>query len=168
MTNLFAQPYDISASGFYFKTAEEFQTQSKGLRNDYGDPVEEYEIQFIDGEQIDCELAQAFCLNQVNFAEYLECVDEWNDDQKTRYIIANGECGYGFNPKAENIDNLEIDIYHVSNLKQLAEQFVDEGLYGDIPQALEFYIDHEAMARDLSADYSMTEIAGNCLAYRCA
>jgi hypothetical protein len=168
MTTLYAQPYDICASGFYFKTDEEFQTKSKGLRNDYGDPVEEYEIQFIDGEQIDCELAQAFELNQMTFATFFNLVEQWNDHEKTCFIIANGECGYNFNPKHENIDTLEIDIYDVSNLKELAEQFVDEGLYGHIPKPLELYIDHEAMARDLSCDFAMTEIAGNRLAYRCA
>lgn len=168
MTNLYAQPYDISASGFYFKTDEEFQTKSKGLRNDYGEPVEEYEIQFIDGEQIDCELAQAFCLNQANFVLYLEYAKQWNTHEKTCFIIANGECGYNFNPKHENINTLEIDIYDVSNLKELAEQFVDEGFYGDIPKPIELYIDHEAMARDLAMDFAMTEIAGNRFAYRCA
>lgn len=164
---LYAQPYDISASGFYFKSEEEFQTQSKGLRNEYGEPVEEYEIQFIDGDQIDCELAQAFELNQITFANFLEIAEQWDKHQKTCFIIANGECGYGFNPKHENIETLEIDMYQVDNLKELAEQFVEEGLYGDIPKALEHYLDHEAMARDLSADYSMTEIAGNRLACRC-
>ena len=168
MTTLYAQPYDIAANGFYFKTADDFKTQSKGLRNGYGDPVEEYEIQFIDGDLIDCELAQAFALNQINFHLFLEYTEQWNEHQKTCFIIANSECGYGFNPEHENIDNLEVDIYPVSSLKELAEQFVDEGLYGDIPKPLEHYLDHEAMARDLSADYSMTEIAGNRFAYRCA
>ena len=168
MTTLYAQPYDITAKGFYFKTAEDFKTQSKGLRNDYGDPVEEYEIQFIYGDLIDCELAQAFALNQVNFHLFLEYTEQWNEHQKICFIIANSQCGYGFNPEHENIDNLEVDIYHVSSLKELAEQFVDEGIYGDIPKPLELYIDHEAMARDLAMDFSMTEIAGNRFAYRCA
>ncbi|MEP3296768.1 MAG: hypothetical protein ABJO27_09875 [Pseudoruegeria sp.] len=66
MTQLHAQPYDLSAAGFCFQTAEEYAEKANALRNDYGAPVEEFEIQFIDGEHIDCELAQAIGLNQAN------------------------------------------------------------------------------------------------------
>ena len=62
MAQLHAQPYDISANGFYFETAEEYAAKANALRNDYGDPVEEFEIQFIDGEGIDCDLAKAIDL----------------------------------------------------------------------------------------------------------
>jgi len=41
-------------------------------------------------------------------------------------------------------------------------------LFGDIPERLQFYIDYDAIARDLSADYSETVIAGDALIYRCA
>jgi hypothetical protein len=44
MTQLFAQPYDISATGFYFETEEEFTSKASALRNGYGDQVEEFEI----------------------------------------------------------------------------------------------------------------------------
>lgn len=70
MTQLFAQPYDISATGFYFETAEEYKKNATALRNEYGDPVEEFEIQFIEGEFIDCDLAKAIGLNQVNFTRF--------------------------------------------------------------------------------------------------
>ena len=45
--------------------------------------------------------------------------------------------------------------------------FVDEGLYGEIPDSLQFYIDYEAMARDLGMDYSETTISGVNYVYRC-
>lgn len=70
MTQLYAQPYGLAAKGFYFDDAEEFDEQAKMNRNDYGNFVEEYEIQFIEGEQIDCALAAAFSLNQVNFRQF--------------------------------------------------------------------------------------------------
>ena len=56
MAELFAQPYDISAQGFYFSSAEEYQTKVAKTRNDFGFPVEEYEIQFIDGDNLDAHL----------------------------------------------------------------------------------------------------------------
>ena len=79
---LHAQPYDTMAKGFYFNTAEDFDDKAAKLANSFDDPVEEFEIQFIDGEQIDCELAKAIDLNQVNFRDYLTCVEAWEDPTK--------------------------------------------------------------------------------------
>lgn len=56
----------------------------------------------------------------------------------------------------------------VNSLKELAEQFVDEGLFGDIPTSIQSYLDYDAIARDLGCDYSETEIAGVRLIYRCS
>ena len=53
-------------------------------------------------------------------------------------------------------------------MRALAEQFVDDGLFGDIPERLQFYIDYDAIARDLSMDYGEAEIAGTHLIYRSA
>ena len=51
-------------------------------------------------------------------------------------------------------------------MTELAEQFVDEGLFGEIPGHLAPYIDMDAIARDLAVDYSEAEIAGERLIYR--
>ena len=53
-TTFYAQPYDISASGFYFDSEESYLAKIGTIRNDYGQPVEEFEIQFIDGDAMDC------------------------------------------------------------------------------------------------------------------
>ena len=163
---LHAQPYDLAAAGFYFENAEEFQTKSKALRNDYGEPVEEFEIQFIDGEDIDCQLAKAISVNQANLTQFFACIDDWDDHDKIKVIIAVGECSYRFENSTQP-DDSEIDIYHVESLKELAERFVDEGFFGDIPKPLEFYIDYEAIARDLAVEFTETSIAGERLIYRC-
>jgi hypothetical protein len=162
---LHAQPYDISATGFYFKTAEEYDSKVKKLKNAYGDPVEEFEIQFIDGDDIDCELAKAIGLNQANFRDYLICVEDWEDWQKINTIIATGELGYGFDA-GDDPDHHGIDIYYVETMRELAEQFVDEGLFGEVPESFQFYIDYEAIARDLADEYSEIRIAGERLIYR--
>jgi hypothetical protein len=59
MTTLYAQPYDITAIGFSFTTLEEYRKKAGNLTNDYGRPVEEFEIQFIDGNDIDAQLFKA-------------------------------------------------------------------------------------------------------------
>lgn len=163
--SLYAQPYDISATGFYFANAEEYEKKVKTLTNDYGDLVEECEIQFIDGDGIDCELANTIGINQTNFRGFLICAEDWEDWQKLNTIIAVGECGYNFDAQVDP-DYHGIDIYHADSLRELAEQFVDEGLYGEIPVHLQFYIDYDAIARDLAMEYTETTIDGDRIIFR--
>ena len=166
MTQLFAQPYDISATGFYFQSQSEYDEKSSRLRNSFGGPVEEFELQFIDGESIDATLFEALGINQCTFPQYLEACDDWNDDQKRKVIIAVGECGYSFDLTSGDPDDFDIDLYEIDSLRELAEQFVEEGLFGDIPESIRNYLDYDAMARDLGMDYSEITIAGTRLVYR--
>jgi antirestriction protein len=168
MILLHAQPYDITAGGFYFERAEDYAAKAKNNKNDYGQPIEEYEIQFIDGEDIDCALAKAWGINQANVAAYLEAVEDWDEDDKHRYIIAVGECGYSHEQVACDPSSVDMTLYELSSMRDLAEQFVEEGLYGEIPESLQFYIDYDATARDLSVDYSETTIAGTNFIFHCA
>lgn len=165
--NLYAQPYDISAAGFYFRSVEEYTRQASALKNDYGQPVEEFEIQFIDGDDFDCELAKIIGINQANLQQLFELSEEWEDHKKIRFIIAIGECGNSFDLESDDIESLDVDIYEEDNMKELAIRFVDDGLYGEVPEALQFYINYDAIARDLAMDYSETEIAGQHYIYRC-
>ncbi|APG63125.1 antirestriction protein ArdA [Sphingorhabdus lutea] len=163
MTTFFAQPYSIDATGFYFETSYEFQESSRANRDRYGNQVEEYEIQFIDGERIDAHLAEAHGLYQSNISEFIDFVDIASDEEKIRFIIAVRECGYD---ASCNIGEIDIDIYEMDTLKELAEQFVDEGLFGEIPTNLRNYLDYDAIAYDLGMDYSETSIAGTNYVYR--
>jgi hypothetical protein len=167
MTTLFAQPYDLAANGFYFETAKDYNAKAKALRNDYGQRVEEFEIQFIDGDDIDCDLAKAISINQANANRFLELAEEWDNDQKTRFILAVGECGYQFDLNNDNPDDLDVDIYQLDSMRELAEQFVDEGLCGEIPEGMQYYFDYDAYARDLAMDYSEAMFGGVRIIYRC-
>ena len=155
MTTLFAQPYDISANGFYFETAEEYNEKASKLLNSYGQPVEEFEMQFIDGESIDADLFKALGVHQGNFSDYLEAVDEWSADDKIKVIIAVGEAGYNFDLSKDAPDQFDIDLYELDSLIDLAEQFVEEGLFGEIPERIQYYLDYDAIARDLRIDYTL-------------
>lgn len=160
---LYAQPYDICATGFYFETAEDYHRHAAANVNEFGDLVEEYEIQFIDGDDIDSDLAKAFGLNQANFRCFLKAAENYSDDEKIAFIVAVEECGYSI----DRADDADIDIYPDTDMRELAEQFVDEGLFGDIPANLACYLGYDAIARDLAMDYTETEIAGQRLVYRC-
>jgi len=163
-TVLFAQPYDLSASGFYFHDVEEYAQKVSEAHNDYGQPVEEFEIQFIEGEDNDCSLAAAVGLNQCNFPQYLELIEELDEYEKIELVIAVGECGYRLE---EAQSDLDIELYEMNTVRELAEQFVDAGLLGEIPENLQMYFDYDALARDLEIDYSSVDIAGRTFIYRC-
>lgn len=167
MTKLFAQPYDISAHGFYFETAEEYNEKVNKLLNSYGQPVEEFELQFIDGESIDADLFKALGVHQGDFSAYLQAVNDWSEDDKIKVIIAVGEVGYKFDLSKDTPDQFDIDLYELDSLKDLAEQFVEEGMFGEIHKALQYYIDYEAIARDLGMDYSEIKINNTNYIYRC-
>ena len=164
---LYAQPYDTNATGFYFTSTEEYDAKARAMTNAHGDAVEEFEIQFIDGERINCELVKAIGINRANFADFLECAEDWEDWQKINVIIATGELGYSFDPGTDP-DHYGIDIYWVSSMRDLAEQFVDEGFFGEVPEQFAPYIDYDAIARDLAVEYAEIEIAGERLIYRAA
>lgn len=168
MVELFAQPYDLNADGFYFESMEMFEEKAKSNCNSYGDPVEEYEIQFIDGEDLESDLAKVWGLNQANIAAFLDAVEEWEEGDILHYVIVVGECGYDHDQFVADPSGIDIDLYELDNMKELAEHFVEEGLFGDIPECLSCYLDYDAIARDLSFDYSETVIAGRSYIYRCA
>lgn len=50
------------------------------------------------------------------------------------------------------IEGGKVDVYYVESLAELAEQFVDDGLFGDIPDAIRGYLDYDAIGRDLGFD----------------
>lgn len=165
-TMLYAQPYDIEATGFYLESAEQYAEKAAKNVNRYGMPVEEYEIQFIHGDPLDAALADAVGLHQGDIPAFFRRIAEWEDHQKRAVIVAAGECGCSVGWD-DDPDDLDVDLYQVENLRELASEFVEEGLFGDIPERLQFYIDLDAIARDLGMDYSETTIAGESLVYRC-
>lgn len=75
-------------------------------------------------------------------------IDDGND---LDYVFANYE---------------DCQIYEVDSYTTLAEQFCDEGLFGNIPEHLSSYIDYESMGRDLSYDYNEGEVDGVTYFYR--
>ena len=166
-TLFYAQPYTLSATGFYFSNLEEYDTQRATCRDDYGQPVEEFEIQFIDGEKIDAQLFNALSIGQATIHPFIDKMNEWEEYEKYKLIIAIGECGYVFDFAEDDPLDFDMDVYEAESLRELAEQFIHDGLYGPIPESLEYYIDYDAIARDLAVDYSETTIAGISFVYRC-
>lgn len=161
-----AQPYDISATGFFFEGVEDYQASADACHNASGHPIEEFEIQFIDGSDLDAALFTALSVAQTTIRAFIAKLDQWETHEKVRLIIAIGEGGYSFDLEADDPDDFDVDIYEDMRLSDLAYQFVDEGLFGDIPERFSNYVDYDAIARDLGVDYTEITIAGTDYVYR--
>jgi len=166
MTTLYAQPYDITASGFYFDSAEAFENKSRDLRNEHGEHVEEFEIQFIDGSCLDGKLFEGLRINQSSVGSYFEATEGWSEDEKLKVLVGVGEIGMSFDVRVDETASIEVEIYECDSLRDLAEQFVDDGLFGEIPPPLSGYIDFEAIARDLACDFGTVDVCGRGYAFR--
>ncbi|MEM9910919.1 MAG: antirestriction protein ArdA [Pseudomonadota bacterium] len=94
-------------------------------------------------------------------------IDTLHEYDKQCVIIACSECGHSFDPSKDDVADFDIDIYDFDNMRELAEYFVGEGLFGEIPEHLERYIDYDVIAHNLAVDYTETEIAGQRLIYAC-
>jgi len=164
---LYAQPYNRDARGFYFEDLKTYKANAANLKNSYGQPVEEFEIKFIDGSDLYCAFAKAYGVNQANLAQFYDAIEDWDDDEKIRFIIAVGECGYSFDTSKDHPSDFEIDLYEAENMRDFAENYAGDWLLCDVPENLKCYIDYEALARDLAVDYCETTIAGNRFVYRC-
>ena len=166
MTLFYAQPYNLSAEGFYFKTAEQFAEKSNGLTDPFGQPVEEFEIQLMDGGQLTCELFEAWRPGQGDIGRFITACDDWSEENFLMAIIALRDLGYRPDQVSDDPEDLPIKLYRIGGLKELAEEFVEDGLFGDIQDRLAPYLDYDAIARDLSYDgFTETIVAGERLIY---
>ena len=96
-------------------------------------------------EGLVCEHADPIKLNSI--AEELEKLDSF-DFLKVAYLIENE--GYGIEEAIEKYE--DVVVYEGMRPEKVAEVLVDDGCFGDIPDALAGYIDYKAIARDLVFD----------------
>ena len=161
MTQLHAQPYSLDATGFYFESAEDFINQMEGLTDKYGAPVEEFEIQFIDGD--DYKLFEMAGINQATINTWFEEIEPLTDDEKlgVYFLLDQGyplDYALGFH---------EDTCIQESSLEDAAAQLFDECYAHDIPETLRYYIDYEKFARDVRLGGDMVEFEYNGTIYTC-
>lgn len=93
------------------------------------------------------EWSNPFQINEI--CEELEALEEY-ELKKYKYLVDS--VGYNHEEAMRHLDNC--DLYENMNLKELAEQFIEEGLFGNIPDSIKNYLDYDAIARDLAFDYT--------------
>lgn len=160
MTNQYhATPYDISATGFYFSTYEEYQEKAATHKNEYGEPVEEYEIQFIDGDNH--QLFKALEVNQANLNQWFDDFEDLDEDDSNKATYLAEYSGYSdMNDILSNMDDVML---FEGTAEEYAEEYIeDTGMLNDMPENLRYYFDTEAFARDmvLGGDIGIVNING--------
>jgi len=155
MTNIYhATPYDISATGFYFTDYDDYRAKAASHRNAYGDPVEEYEIQFIDGDNP--RLFKALGVNQASLKEWFDEFEDMDETDAIKAISLIEDFGYEADTVLEHLDDLCL---FEGTAVEYAEHYLEEsGLLSQVPESLRYYIDTEAMARDMVLGGDITEL----------
>jgi Antirestriction protein (ArdA) len=156
---LYAQPYNPDAKGFYFHNLEEFEDQTEHFLDAFGQPVEELEIQFIDGSREACDLFEACGVNQANLGQFFAILDYVPEYQWPALYYLCDVIGDDMETAINKLDDVTL---YTGTLKEAAEELFDECYAHNIPENLRFYIDYEKFARDceLSGDMYEFEFAG--------
>ena len=154
MTTFYAQPYSLDHTGFYFESLEEFETGMDKL-NTLG--CEEVEIQFIDGDTHQAALANAAGINQANVALWFETLDDLDAHDVTRLVFLL-ERGFTLEDALSRYD--EVCLYQ-GRARDYAQDLIEETT--QIPENLQYYIDYEAIARDMRLNGEIEEIDSETL-----
>lgn len=152
MTTLHATPYNLDAVGFYFESLEEYQEKANNSL------VEEFEIQFIDGD--DAALFEACGIDQSNLSTWFNDVETLNDSDKINLYYLVGCAGYSL---SQGLDKLDEPCITEVSLKDAAAELFDECYLHTVPESVRYYIDYASFARDceLGGDMTEFEYAGN-------
>ena len=158
----FAQPYNLDAQGFYFRTLEDYERKAEALRDRFGNPVEEFEIQFIDGD--DGKLFEACGINQSNLSTWFDDIEDIDDGEKVALYFLTGVLGYALDAAMDKID--EVVLFH-GDAQEAAEELFDDCYAHAIPDSLRFYFDMEKFARDLEIGGDFNEFDYDGTTYTC-
>jgi len=82
------------------------------------------------------------------FFKRLEALNEYEMEA----LEALSEEMYDYTEALEVFESGDYQYYSGMNLEEVAEEMVDEGLFGPIPEAIIAYIDYEKIAYELSID----------------
>jgi len=149
MTEFYAQPYSLDHTGFYFDSLEKYESGMKGL-NKRG--CEEVEIQFIDGDDHLCKLANAMNINQCNVGLWFAELDDLDEAATTRLCFLL-DLGYKLD---EALGRYEDVWLFEGTATDYAYDLINETT--EIPEGLRNYIDYDAIARDMRLNGEIEEI----------
>jgi hypothetical protein len=162
MTTLHATPYNNDAAGFYFDSLEDYQAKAENHLDRYGNLVEEFEIQFIDGD--DSALFNACGINQSNLDTWFDVIELLSEAEKLNLYYLVEVVGYSLE---QALDKLEEPNIYDGNLLDAASELFDECYLPSLPDSIKYYIDYEKFARDCQLGGDMCEFEYDGKTYTC-
>lgn len=162
MTTLHATPYNRDAVGFYFENATEYEAKATMHVDRFGNLVEEFEIQFIDGD--DAELFEACGINQANLNVWFDDVEFLQDFEKASLFYLVSVAGYVLDQALEKMNDTCI---YQGELMEVATELFDECYLHTLPENLRYYIDYKKFANDCSVSGDMCEFEYAGTTYTC-
>jgi len=144
MAVLFANPYDLDACGFYFSSSDEYYE-----KYDAHLPVEEYELELIDGSNFECLLEKYFFKNSIDIKKFFELIEEHE-----RSITAENMVALEYLLEYENCDVDESlnKMGDVMVFEGTAEDYATEIYEHEIEEKLgrlAYYFDYKDLGKDL-------------------
>lgn len=153
----YAQPYALDARGFYFETAEEFETKYTANL-----PTEEYEIQVIEAPTWLASLIQKE-ISQCNIAEVIEAAEaaeELSESEQAALVYVIEDRSEKLTEAMSQVDDVVI---HCGDAEDAAREMLeDSGAFSGAPDLLVQYFNFNSFARDcvLNGDFCEVEHAG--------
>jgi hypothetical protein len=148
----YVNPHNIEAEGFYFDTFEELESLSAGWHDKRGMQVEEYSIEFIDGDDGDAELFEALKVNQNNIEEFIEFVEDSNDESKAAMFFLADNYSLSLKECLEKMDDV---LLYPGDAKEAGWELFFETF--EVPEEISNYIDIDAFVNDCKCEGDFVE-----------
>jgi len=162
MTILYAQPYNIDACGFNFASVHIFNAKVAKCFDAYGSAVEEFELQYLDGD--DGQLFEACRIHQGDLATWFDDIETLDRQEKAALFYLVDQVGYRLNEALEKLADVRIS---ECSLIDAATQLFDDCYLSEVPEAVRNYIDYDAFANDCSIGGDMCEFRFDGDTYTC-
>jgi antirestriction protein len=129
---LFAQPYHPGGTGFYMSSTEDWKKGLKSSRH------EEFEIQFIDGDDYHAQLFNALNLTMAHVELWFDELEHLDEEDAAKLYYLSG-LGYDLE---ESLDKME-DLILAQMTKEEWAEYRIEDINPD------FYFDYDSFGRDM-------------------
>lgn len=148
--------------GICFETLDFYNWACQPLKESGLWEVKNINFEFVDGTPIERELFEAIVVNEASLERYFETL-QWALKDQEKFIIAVTEGGYHID---HDPDSDGVEIFYVENYYDIAEQAIENGLYGEVDETLKSYIDYYKLGKHLALNYSRKRIAGRIIFYK--
>lgn len=155
MATFFAQPYAFDATGFYFAFLGEYEAKASANLDNWGQRVEEYEIQMIEENmEGDAALFDLLGINQATLRLWFDEVDDLELYEKAALYFLVSHLGYRLDEAQEKIEEVTMQ---EGSLHEVAAALFDECYSSQIPESAQVYIDYEHFAHDCRCSGEMID-----------